>query len=85
MSEPTNPTNPANPRDQQWLQEMCELVKAKIPDSHAFVVFAFPLTSEGRLYYASNAGRASTVAALSKWLEHQKKMGTYLQHEDDWL
>lgn len=69
----------AAPRDQQWIQEMCELVKNKMPEGYSFVVFGFPTCSSDRCYYASNAKRDSAVAALKEWLKHAEK--DYLKHE----
>lgn len=66
------------PRDQQWIQEMCELVKNKMPENYSFVVFGFPITGSDRCYYASNATRDSAVAALKEWLKHAEK--DYLKH-----
>lgn len=58
---------PSSPRDQQWLQECAELVKNKMPESHCFVVFAFPHSGSDRCYYISNAQRASAIEALRQW------------------
>lgn len=65
-------------RDQQWLQDCCELVKNKMPDGYSFVVFGFPSKEGGRCYYASSAKRESVVAALKVWLEHAES--DYLKH-----
>ena len=73
---------PYQPKDQQWLQEMCELVKNKMPDTHAFVVFAFPVAGTDRCYYASNAERAGAIAALKEWLAHQEKVDNWMKHDD---
>lgn len=70
------------PRDQQWLQEICELVKNKMPDSHNFVVFAFPHSATDRCYYASNAERASIIAALKEWIAYQEKVENWMKHDD---
>lgn len=69
------------PRDQQWIQEMCELVKNKMPDGYTFVVFGFSTTGKDRCYYASNATRESAVAALKQWIEHAET--DYLTHTND--
>lgn len=79
----SNQTAQDAPRDQQWLQEMCELVKNKIPESHTFVVFAFPVAGTDRCYYASNAERPSAIAALKEWLAYQDKCAEWwLKHDD---
>lgn len=70
------------PKDQQWLQEMCELVKNKIPDTHTFVVFAFPVHTTDRMYYASNATRESAVAALKEWLDYAAKVDKWMKHDE---
>ncbi len=53
-----------------WIQEMCELVKNKMPEGYSFVVFGFPNCGSDRCYYASNATRESTVEALKAWIKH---------------
>jgi len=80
--QPNDPSEPFRPRDQQWLQEMCELVKNKMPETHTFVVFAFPTTGTDRMYYASNATRESSVAALKEWLAYQEKVDNWMKHDD---
>lgn len=70
------------PKDQQWLQECCELVKNKMPETHAFVVFAFPVHSTDRMYYASNADRKEVIEALKTWLAYQDKAGHWMKHDD---
>ncbi len=79
MKNEPDEMNPGRPRDQQWMQEMCELVKNKLPDNYAFVVFGFPTAGPDRCYYASNATRESAVAALKHWLKHSEQ--NYLKHE----
>jgi len=73
---------PTKPRDQQWLQEICELVKNKMPASHTFVVFAFPIGGTDRCYYASNAERESSIAALKEWIACQQKVDSWMKHDD---
>ncbi len=67
------------PKDQQWIQEACELVENKMPEGYSFIVFAFPHSAEDRGYYASNATRDSAIAALKEWLKHAET--DYLKHE----
>jgi len=67
------------PKDQLWLEEMCDLVKNKMPENYRFVVFGFPTSGTDRCYYASNATRESAVAALTEWIEHTKK--SWMKHE----
>ena len=70
------------PKDQQWLQEMCELVKNKLPEGYSFIVFAFPTAEKNRVYYASNSTRESAIAALKHWLEYQEKQtGNWMKHD----
>ena len=69
---------PGKPRDKQWLQDCCELVKAKMPDNYSFVVFGFPTSGTDRCFYASNATRESAVAALKEWIKHSET--DYLKH-----
>lgn len=71
------------PRDQQWLQEMCELVRNKMPATHTFVVFAFPAFGTDRCYYASNATRSSAIEALKQWLAHEEKIDNWMKHNND--
>jgi len=66
------------PRNQQWVQEMCELVKNKMPEGYCFVVFGFPVDRDGRCYYASDATRESAINALRIWLAHAD--GQFLKH-----
>lgn len=70
------------PKDQQWLQDMCELVKNKMPETHAFVVFAFPVKGTDRCYYASNAARKDAIAALREWLAYQERVDNWMKHDD---
>jgi hypothetical protein len=63
---------PGTPRDKQWLQECCELVKAKMPENYSFIIFGFPTIGTDRCYYASNATRESAVLALDVWIAHAK-------------
>jgi hypothetical protein len=67
------------PKDQQWLQECCELVKNKMPEDYSFVVFGFPTSGNNRCYYGSNARREDAIAALKEWLKHAEK--DYLRHK----
>jgi hypothetical protein len=67
------------PRDKQWLQDCCELVKAKMPDNYSFVVFGFPISGTDRCFYASNATRESAIAALKEWINHAET--DYLKHK----
>jgi hypothetical protein len=67
------------PKDQQWLQEMCELVENKLPEGYSFVVFAFPTSKTDRMYYASNSVRESTLVALKEWIAYQEKT------KDNWM
>lgn len=66
-------------RDQQWIQEMCELVKNKMPEGYGFVVFGFPFNSAGRLYYASNGQREDVVKSLKEWIKHAE--ADFLKHK----
>lgn len=75
-------TEAFRPKDQQWLQEICELVKNKMPESHTFVVFAFPWKDTDRMYYASNAEGKSAIAALKEWIAYQEKVDHWMKHED---
>lgn len=75
--------NVYRPHDQQWLQEMCELVRNKMPESHAFVVFAFPVKGTDRCYYASSAERDDAIAALKEWLSYQEKVKDWWMKHDD--
>lgn len=74
---------PQSPRDQQWLQEVCELVKNKMPESHHFVVFAFPFQGTDRCYYASNAERKSVIEALKEWIDYQERVDAWMKHDTD--
>ena len=73
-----NAEESGTPRDKQWLQDCCEIVKAKMPDNYSFVVFGFPTRGSDRCFYASNATRESAVAALKAWLKHAE--ADYLKH-----
>jgi hypothetical protein len=66
------------PRDQQWIQEMSELVENKMPEGYCFIVFGFPTSADGRCYYASNAERSDAVAALKEWIKHAEQ--EFLKH-----
>lgn len=79
-----NPDRPDifRPKDQQWLQDMCELVKNKMPETHAFVVFAFPVKGTDRCYYASNAARKDAIAALREYLAYQERVDNWMKHDD---
>lgn len=55
--------------DKQYLREMAELVKAKLPDNHGFILLAFPFGEDpGRLIYASTAERSTAIAAIKEFL-----------------
>ncbi len=73
------PGSAAVSRDQQWIQEMCELVKNKMPENYSFVVFGFPTVESGRCYYASNATRESAITALKEWIKHAET--DFLKHK----
>ena len=68
----------AGARDQQWIQEMAELVENKLPEGYGFVVFGFPFSGSGRLYYASNGQRADVIKSLKEWIKHAEK--NFLKH-----
>ena len=80
--EPLATSAPAAPKDQQWLQDACELVKNRMPESHTFVIFAFPHKGSDRCYYASNATRDSSRVALRQWLDYQDKVDNWMKHDD---
>jgi|KBSSwiStaDraftv2_1062776.scaffolds.fasta_scaffold165040_6 hypothetical protein len=70
------------PKDQQWIQEMCELVQNKLPENYTFVVFAFPTGESDRMYYASNSTRESAIAALKEWITYQEKTkSNWMKHD----
>lgn len=56
--------------DKQYLKDICDLVKPRLPDGYGFIVFAFPFETGGRMFYASNAQRDDAVKALREWLTH---------------
>lgn len=64
-----------------WLQECCELVKNKMPESHTFVIFGFPVAGSDRCYYASNATRDSAIEALRQWLDYQQQVNHWMTHD----
>lgn len=65
-----NPVEQGTPRDKQWLEEMCQLVRNKMPGNYSFVVFGFPNSGTDRCYYASNTTRDSAIEALKQWIAH---------------
>lgn len=62
---------------------MCELVRNKMPETHTFVVFAFPVAGTDRCYYASNAERKSAITALKEWIAYQEKVDNWMKHDND--
>ncbi len=69
---------PEGGRDQQWIQEMSELVKNKLPEGYGFIVFGFPFNLKGRLYYSSNGRREDAITALKEWIKHAET--DFLKH-----
>jgi hypothetical protein len=52
-----------------------------MPESHSFVVFAFPHSQTDRIYYASSAERAGVIEALKVWIDYQEKVATWMKHD----
>lgn len=70
------------PKDQQWLQEACELVKQKFPETHGFVILAVPVSGTDRLYYASNVERGEAIEALKEWIAYQGRVDNWMKHDE---
>jgi hypothetical protein len=56
--------------DREFLKEVAQQVKAKLPDNYGFIVLAAPFNGEGdnRLVYTSNIQRGDAIAMLKEWL-----------------
>lgn len=56
--------------DREYLKEAARAVQAKLPDSHGFILLAFPFNGEGdgRLVYISNAQRTDALNAMKEWM-----------------
>ena len=72
----------SKPRDQMWLQEAAELVNNKMPETHTFVIFAFPIKGSDRVYYSSKGGRSDVIEALKQWIAFQEAdKDRWLEHD----
>jgi hypothetical protein len=66
--------------DREYLREMAKVVEAKMPDNYGFIVLAFPLGVEGRLFYTSNCRREDAIKVLKEWLFVQGEKEAWMRH-----
>lgn len=66
--------------DKNYLREICQLIDAKLPDNHGFILLTFPLGDDpnGRVTYASNGQRQDCVNAMKEFLIRTG-------NEEDWM
>lgn len=66
--------------DKQYLREMADVLKAKLPDNHGFILLTFPYGDDpgGRLTYTSTARREDALSAMKEFM---LKAGAH----EDWM
>lgn len=64
--------------DKNYLRDMAEIIKAKLPDNHGFILLTFNFGPGGRVTYCANAERADCINAMKEFL---LKSGA----EEDWM
>lgn len=66
---------PHDPGDKQYLKDVADIVKNKMPEGYGFIVFAFPFRETGRMFYLSNGEREDCIPALEEWIRNAKAHG----------
>lgn len=68
--------------DKQYLREMADVLKAKLPDNHGFILLTFPFGDDpGQRYqYISNAVREDAINALKEFLLKAGAAEDWMKH-----
>jgi len=65
--------------NREYLQQVAELIGAKLPDHHGFILLAVPFQGAGqRVTYVSSLKREDAILILKEWMI--KASG-----EEDWM
>ena len=64
--------------DKQYIRDMAELLEAKLPDNHGFLLLTFEFNQPGRVQYVSNAVRADAVKTIKEFLFR-------IGEEEEWM
>ena len=52
----------------QYMRDMADVLKTKLPDHHGFLLLSFPFDSPGHCQYISNAVREDALKTLKEFL-----------------
>ena len=77
------PASPADfmSLDKQYLREMADVLKAKLPDNHGFILLTFPFDSDlGRLTYVATAERKDCINAMKEFLIRNDAAEDWMKH-----
>lgn len=68
------------PLDRNFMREISEGVKAKLPDNWGFLLLAFTFGPKGQLVYSSNARREDAIATLKEFLLKAGAAEDWMKH-----
>lgn len=68
--------------DKQYLREMADVLKAKLPDNHGFILITFPYGDDpgSRMTYASTAERKDCLNVLKEFLLRNDAAEDWMKH-----
>ena len=68
--------------DKQYLREMAEVLKAKLPDNHGFILLTFPFGNDpgGRINYTANGERKDCINAMKEFLIRNDAAEDWMKH-----
>jgi len=73
---------PGDPMDREYLRDMGDMLKSRLPDNHGFLLLTFEFGSgDGqRLHYISNAQRADAINVLKEFLLKAGAAEDWMKH-----
>jgi hypothetical protein len=67
--------------DKQYIRDMCDVLKSKLPDNHGFILLTFPFGGEpGRLTYAATGERKDCINAMKEFLIRNDSAEDWMKH-----
>lgn len=68
--------------DKQYLREMADVLKAKLPDNHGFILITFPYGDDPgqRMTYTATAERKDCLNVLKEFLLRNDAAEDWMKH-----
>jgi hypothetical protein len=66
--------------NKEYLQSAAEIINAKFPDNHGFILLVTPYGEGGRLNYISTMRREDAINVLKEWLIKASGPEEWMKH-----